>query len=105
MKISYFSLAPDYLLCSKDTESRLVPEIIRAWQTFYTDNPVNSDSYCHIVNRRHFERLTKLIDTSKVVHGGEADADQNYISPTIMYINKSIHLILCKKKRNFHLYL
>ncbi|CAF1050457.1 unnamed protein product [Adineta ricciae] len=77
-------LAPDYLLCSKATESRLIPEIIRAWRTFYTDNPVNSDSYCHIVNGRHFERLKKLIDTSKVVYGGEADANRNYISPTIM---------------------
>ena len=94
MKISVFSLAPDYLLCSKAIESRLIPEIIRAWRTFYTDNPVNSDSYCHIINGRHFERLKKLIDTSKVVYGGEADANQNYISPTIMYVNRSIRLIL-----------
>ncbi|CAF1294092.1 unnamed protein product, partial [Rotaria sordida] len=58
------NLAPDYILCSKTTENRLIPEIIKAWQSFYTDNPINSDSY--------------------FVYGGETDAKQNYIAPTIM---------------------
>jgi aldehyde dehydrogenase (NAD+) len=84
-----FSVAPDYLLCSKTMENRLIPEIVKAWQSFYTDNPINSDSYCHIVNQRHFERIKKLIDTTKVVHGGQTDAKQNYIAPTIMYVHTS----------------
>ncbi|CAF3876560.1 unnamed protein product [Rotaria sp. Silwood1] len=77
-------LAPDYILCSKTTESRLIPEIVKAWQSFYTDNPINSDSYCHMVNERHFERVKTLIDATKVVYGGQTDAEQNYIAPTIM---------------------
>lgn len=78
------SLAPDYILCSKATESRLIPEIVRAWRSFYTDNPQNSDSFCHIVNARHFARVKKLVDSGKVVHGGQVDESQNYIAPTIM---------------------
>jgi aldehyde dehydrogenase (NAD+) len=77
-------LAPDYILCSKTMETRLVPEIIKAWQSFYTTDPKNSDSYCYLVNERHFQRVKKLIDTSKVVYGGDTDANLNYISPTIM---------------------
>ncbi|CAF4916718.1 unnamed protein product, partial [Rotaria sp. Silwood1] len=77
-------LAPDYVLCSKTMETRLIPEIVKAWQSFYTDNSINSDSYCHIINERHFERVKKLIDTTKVVYGGQTDAKQNYIAPTIM---------------------
>ena len=77
-------LAPDYILCSKKMENALVPEIVKAWQLFYTNNPSSSDSYCHIVNDRHFQRVKKLIDPSKVVHGGETDEKTNYISPTIM---------------------
>ncbi|CAF1283383.1 unnamed protein product, partial [Rotaria sordida] len=84
MKENKKILAPDYILCSKTTENRLIPEIIKAWQSFYTDNPINSDSYCHIVNERHFERVKKLIDTTKVVYGEETDAKQNCIAPTIM---------------------
>ena len=84
-----FSLAPDYILCSKTTENRLVPEIVKAWQLFYTDNPINSDSYCHIVNQRHFERVQKLIDADKVVHGGQTEARSNYIAPTIMYAERN----------------
>ncbi len=82
--VEYFSLAPDYILCSKITENRLIPEIIKAWQGFYTDNPLNSDSYCHIVNNRHFQRVKKLINNDKVVYGGQTDTNVNYISPTIM---------------------
>ena len=77
-------MAPDYILCSKATENRLIPEIIRAWRSFYTDNPLSSESYCHIVNSRHFERVKKLINKEKVVHGGETNENENYISPTIM---------------------
>ncbi|CAF1507109.1 unnamed protein product [Rotaria magnacalcarata] len=77
-------LAPDYILCSKTTENRIVPEIIKAWRQFYTDTPLNSESYCHIINNRHFERVKKLINQNKVVHGGETDSENNYIAPTIM---------------------
>ncbi|CAF3374847.1 unnamed protein product [Rotaria sp. Silwood2] len=77
-------LAPDYILCSKTTENRLIPEITKAWQQFYTSNPLNSESYCHIINNRHFERVKKLINQDKVVHGGQIDSNENYISPTIM---------------------
>jgi aldehyde dehydrogenase (NAD+) len=94
----YFSLAPDYILCSKATETRLVPEIIKAWQLFYTDNALDSDSYCHIINERHFERVKNLIDTTKVAYGGQTDAKQNYISPTIMYVEnltKNFCTIFC----------
>jgi len=78
-------LAPDYILCSKATETRLVPEIIKAWQEFYTNDPLSSESYCHLVNNRHFERVKKLINQDKVVHGGQTDSNENYIAPTIMY--------------------
>ncbi|CAF1111092.1 unnamed protein product [Rotaria sordida] len=77
-------LAPDYILCSKETENRLIPEIVKAWRQFYTDNPLNSESYCHIINNRHFERIKKLINQDKVVYGGQIDSNENYISPTIM---------------------
>ena len=79
-----FSVAPDYILCSKKMEGALIPEIVKAWQIFYTNDPLQSDSYCHIVNNRHFQRVQKLIDHAKVVHGGQVDSGQNYISPTIM---------------------
>ncbi|CAF0877034.1 unnamed protein product [Adineta ricciae] len=77
-------LAPDYVLCSKATESRLIPYVTKAWQEFYTTNPANSDSYCHIVNSRHFDRVKRLINQDKVVHGGQTDSNQNFIAPTIM---------------------
>ncbi|UJR31818.1 hypothetical protein I4U23_019295 [Adineta vaga] len=77
-------VAPDYVLCSKEAETRLIPHIVKSWQEFYTNNPASSESYCHMVNSRHFDRVKKLINPEKVVHGGQTDANQNYIAPTIM---------------------
>ncbi|CAF1535299.1 unnamed protein product [Didymodactylos carnosus] len=77
-------VAPDYLLCSKATEQRLIPEVVKAWEEFYTENPLESHSYAHIVNDRHFKRVEKLIDHSKLAYGGQCDENHNYISPTIM---------------------
>lgn len=79
-----FSLAPDYILCSKETESRLVPAIIRAWREFFTETPSTSYSYGRIVNERHFERIRNLLDSKKIIYGGDIDPSTNYISPTIM---------------------
>ena len=36
--------------------------------------PLENADYGKIVNQKHFERLCGLIDESKVVHGGERDA-------------------------------
>lgn len=85
-----FSLAPDYILCSKTVENRLVPEIIKAWKEYYTENPLNSDSFCHIVNNRHFQRVKKLINTDKVAYGGQTDENVNYIAPTILYVKNRL---------------
>ena len=71
-----------------------MPEIIKAWRSFYTDNPMKSDSYCRIVNKRHFQRIKTLIDESKVIHGGETDSTENYIAPTIMCEEKMISKFL-----------
>ena len=51
---------------------------------FYGEKPEESDSYGRIVNDRHFQRLINLIDKSKVAIGGQSNANDRFISPTIM---------------------
>jgi len=77
-------LAVDYILCPKDCQQDLVESLTSAIKKFYGENPQKSDSYGRIVNKRHFERVCKLINSSKVVYGNVTDADDLYISPTIM---------------------
>lgn len=77
-------LAPDYILCSQETELKLIPALVSAIKEFYGDNPKNSPDLARIINNRHFDRLKALINQDKVVFGGDCDETEKYISPTIM---------------------
>ena len=77
-------VAPDYILCTKETQEKLLPIFEKILGEFYGGKPKESDSYSRIINERHFQRLVKLLDKSKVAIGGETDAETKYISPTIM---------------------
>src|SRR5262249_12778699 len=51
---------------------------------FYGTDPQQSPDYGRIVNAHHFERLTKLLGSGEVWHGGQHDRDDLYIAPTIL---------------------
>ena len=77
-------VAPDFVYCSRSIKDRLVKEIKRQVVKQYGRQPLLNDSYGKIINAKHFERVSGLIDYSKVVHGGETDALTCRIEPTIM---------------------
>lgn len=65
MNLGQTCIAPDYILCSEELETRLVVkagEIIKQW---FGDNPANSPDLCRIVSDRHFERLIGLMTSSR----------------------------------------
>lgn len=43
-----------------------------------------SDNYVKIINMRNFERVIKMIDSTKVVYGGGFNQGDALYSPTIM---------------------
>ena len=47
-------------------------------------HPLENPSYGKIINRKHFQRLQGLIDSSKVIIGGQSDAKILRIAPTVM---------------------
>lgn len=77
-------VAPDYILCTKETEEKLIPIMKDVLLEFYGENVKESESFARIVNNRHFNRLVKLLDQTKVKIGGETDEATKFISPTIM---------------------
>jgi aldehyde dehydrogenase (NAD+) len=77
-------VAPDYVLASRATLDRLVPLLARAVEESYGADPHASPDYGRIVNDRHFDRLTALVDDEKVVVGGGRDAGQRYLAPTVL---------------------
>lgn len=77
-------VAPDYILCERSIKDAFVAEVVREIKRQYGDNPLKNNDYGKIVNAKHFERLCGLIDTDKVVLGGDWDTLSQRIAPTVM---------------------
>ncbi|KAG6390407.1 hypothetical protein SASPL_148141 [Salvia splendens] len=79
-------VAPDYVITTKAFASKLVDAISSELERFYGKDPVNSTDMSRIINSRHFERLTKLLDEDKlfgkIVIGGQRDKTNLKIAPT-----------------------
>ncbi|MBQ7583010.1 MAG: aldehyde dehydrogenase [Lachnospiraceae bacterium] len=77
-------VAPDYVLCHKRVKDDFIHELKKEIKRQYGADPINNASYGKIINKKHFDRLTGLIDKDKVVCGGEADEERLKIAPTVM---------------------
>ncbi len=77
-------IAPDYLLVHRDVKSRLLEELKSALRSFYGADPQRSRHYARIIASRHFERLSRLLEEGDIVIGGESDASDLYIAPTVI---------------------
>jgi aldehyde dehydrogenase (NAD+) len=78
-------VAPDYILAEKSIKSQLVDEIKKQIEKIHGNDPQKSEAFVRIINPRHFQRLTALMDPAKILFGGKTDATDLYISPTLMH--------------------
>ena len=77
-------VAPDYILCHRSVKDQFVECLKVEIRRQYGEDPLNNTQYGKIVSRKHFDRVTGLIDPDKAVFGGRFDADTRKIEPTIM---------------------
>ena len=78
-------IAPDYVLVDETVQDELIEHIRTAVSAFYGEDPMASADYARIVNGRHFDRLSGLLGGGgEAVIGGTTDADERYISPTVL---------------------
>lgn len=77
-------VAPDYVLVHRSKKAELIDALGKSIRDFYGDDPRSSDSYGRIVSPRHFDRLKAMLSSGNVVIGGETDAAQRCITPTVL---------------------
>ena len=77
-------VAPDYIYCDRKIKDQLLAEIKRQIKSQFRSEPLTNKNYGKIINEKHFDRITKLIDSSKVVFGGKCDRTTLKIEPTVM---------------------
>ncbi|MBR3933375.1 MAG: aldehyde dehydrogenase [Clostridia bacterium] len=77
-------VAPDYILCQKDVKDEFVGYLKEEIKKQYGSNPLDNRSYGKIINKKHFDKIVSLLDSSKVCHGGGYDESTLKIEPTIL---------------------
>ena len=77
-------VAPDFVLVDQKVQNALVAALKRTLREFYGDDPQKSPAYGRIVNRRHWERLRGYLGQGQLAYGGQHDADDLYLGPTIL---------------------
>ncbi|MGA3012549.1 MAG: aldehyde dehydrogenase [Bacteroidales bacterium] len=77
-------IAPDYLFVHQSVKQELLRKIIDNFHKMYGPDVQLSKYYPRIVSQRAFTRLQKLMEHGRIVYGGTMDADDKYISPTII---------------------
>uniref|UniRef100_A0A8C6STC1 Aldehyde dehydrogenase n=1 Tax=Neogobius melanostomus TaxID=47308 RepID=A0A8C6STC1_9GOBI len=77
-------IAPDYVLCEPSVQNQLIDCIRLTLLEFYGADPKSSPDYGRIINQRHFNRILSLMEGYVPVIGGQSDASQRYIAPTVL---------------------
>ena len=82
-------ISPDYLYVHDKVKDEFLSHFKQSIVDFYTDAPEKSKDYNRIVNENQFNRLDGYLKDAKekgakVEFGGETDASQNYMAPTVL---------------------
>lgn len=77
-------VAPDYILVERSVKEEFVGYLKKWIVKMYGENATENADYVKMINQKHFNRVTGLIDPAKVVFGGGWNEETMQIEPTIM---------------------
>ena len=77
-------VAPDFVLVGHKMRDPLVAAMKAAIAAFYPAGAHQSPDFGRIINRRHFDRLVGYLSNGVIAAGGEHDAGDLYIAPTLL---------------------
>ncbi|HHG84969.1 MAG TPA: aldehyde dehydrogenase family protein [Bacteroidetes bacterium] len=86
-------MSPNYIQVQEKIYSKLLEGLKTRFETTFKshqDNIQESPDLSHVINARHFQRLSGLIEKAKaagakVLIGGHDDPETNFLAPTILY--------------------
>jgi aldehyde dehydrogenase (NAD+) len=77
-------IAPDYVLVDAKIKDQFTRALQIEIENAYGTNAIHSPDYTRIVNASHLNRLTALLDNQSILYGGQSDAGDCYLSPTLV---------------------
>ena len=79
-------VAPDYIIADRLVFLELRDKLVHYIKKFYGENPIESDDYPKIINKKNFDRILNLIEGKRLIFGGKYDDDSLKIEPTILEV-------------------
>lgn len=78
--------APNHVFVLETEQNALVDALKTTYLEFYPDGAAKSQSVARLVTDTHFSRVKGLLDQTegRIVCGGETDARQRFVAPTIV---------------------
>ena len=76
--------APDYLMVHRNIKEAFLGKLRERILEAYGEEACKSIDFGRIINIQHFERVSAMIIPEKVVVGGQTDATNRFIAPTVM---------------------
>lgn len=80
-------VAPDYIIADRLVFLELRDKLVHYIKKFYGENPIESDDYPKIINKKNFDRILNLIEGKRLIFGGKYDDDSLKIEPTIVEVS------------------
>lgn len=77
-----FCITADYALVHKDIKDEFLKLAVEEIEK--NNFSLENHNFVQIINRRNFDRVTKLIEKDKVYYGGTFDREKRIIHPTIL---------------------
>lgn len=76
--------APDHVLVWPEVKDAFLRQLGETIREFFGDDPKSSPDYGRVINARNFERLVGLMKSGRAIIGGQSDAAERYIAPTVL---------------------
>lgn len=77
-------VAPDFVVVHNSRKKEFLTELQNSVNHFFGEDPMNSYSYCRIINEKQFDRLKALLNSGKLVFGGKTDRENLLVEPTVL---------------------
>ena len=76
-------VAPDYLYIHRDIKAEFIRTFIASIKELY-EEIVKKEEFTRIVSEKHFQRVTSLLTSGEILHGGKYSSDTLILEPTVL---------------------
>lgn len=80
-------IAPDYLYVHESIKVTFLALLKKNIRKFYGENELKSPDFGKVISKEHCDRISKLIDGSKILYGGDRNREEQFISPTLLEVS------------------